>query len=477
MSALIDPSIFRTYDIRGVVDQTLTETAVSAIARAFAQSLRESGETHVVVGRDGRLSGPRFARLMIEGLSGEGLAVIDLGEVTTSMVYFAREILPNVRSCIAITGSHNPPDYNGIKLVAGGVTLYGEHIQAIRQRIETNAQTADSTQITRPGQKAMTPGPVQSLDIFPAYCQRIVDDVALNRPLKVVLDAGNGVAGRFAPVVFRALGCEVVELFCDVDGRFPNHHPDPAKAANLADLARAVVAQKADLGLAFDGDGDRCGVVDDTGQSLYADRQLMLYARDVLTRQPGAEILYDIKCSALVARDIEAHGGRATMWKTGHSYMKAKMKASGAALGGEVSGHMFFKERWYGFDDGIYTAARMAEIVAAQKRTAAELFATLPDACNTPEIDLPFAEGEHYSFMDKVRETAGRSDWLSGASLFTLDGIRADFDDGWGLIRPSNTAPLITLRFEGDTPQALARIQARFRGLIQQVDPALMLPF
>ncbi|WP_235584630.1 phosphomannomutase/phosphoglucomutase [Thiomicrospira sp. WB1] len=468
---MIDPSIFRTYDIRGVVDKTLTETAVAAVARAFARSLAEKGETHVVVGRDGRLSGPRFARLMIDGLASEGLKVIDLGEVTTSMVYFARETLPNVESCVAITGSHNPPDYNGIKLVAAGVTLYGEHIQALRQRIEANPE------FTRPGQKGVSPESVQSLDIFPAYCQRIVDDIALARPLKVVLDAGNGVAGRYAPDLFRALGCDVVELYCDVDGHFPNHHPDPAKSANLKDLSARVLSENADLGLAFDGDGDRCGVVDERGQALYADRQLMLYARDVLTRQPGAEVLFDIKCSALVARDIEAHGGRATMWKTGHSYMKAKMKATGAALGGEVSGHMFFKERWYGFDDGLYTAARMAEIVAGQPLKASALFATLPDACNTPEIDLPFTEGEHYRFMDKIRETAERSDWLSGAQLFTLDGIRADFDDGWGLIRPSNTSPLITLRFEGDTPQALARIQARFRGLIQQVDPSLMLPF
>lgn len=460
--AQVDPRIFRTYDIRGIVDQAMTEETVYYVGQALGSEMLAVGETQIVLGRDGRLSGERFAHLMSEGLRSTGVKVIDLGAVMTPMVYFAAEILPGGHSCAVITGSHNPPDYNGIKMVIDGVTLYGEHIQKLLKRIQND----DFVQSTRPGD-------YDAYDIFPAYRERIVSGIELKRPLKVVVDAGNGIAGAFAPEVIEALGCDVTAIFCEVDGTFPNHHPDPAKLKNLQDLAEKVVALKADVGLAFDGDGDRCGVVDNRGEPLYPDRQMMLFARDILARQPGAEVIYDIKCTALLPKVIEEAGGQATMWKTGHSYMKAKMRESGAALGGEVSGHMFFKERWYGFDDGVYTAARMLEILSAQSQTAAELFVALPNAYNTPEIDIPFEEGLHYVFMDKIKAVADFRD----AKVFDLDGLRVDFDDGWGLIRPSNTSPVIVLRFEGKTPQALARIQQRFKTLMLSVDPTLALPF
>ncbi|AZR81278.1 phosphomannomutase/phosphoglucomutase [Thiomicrospira sp. S5] len=460
--AHVDPRIFRTYDIRGIVDQAMTEETVYYVGQALGSEMLVAGETQIVLGRDGRLSGERFAHLMSEGLRSTGIKVIDLGAVMTPMVYFAAETLPGGHSCVVITGSHNPPDYNGIKMVIDGVTLYGEHIQKLLQRIQND----DFVESARPGD-------YQTYDIFPAYRERILSGIALKRPLKVVVDAGNGIAGAFAPEIIEALGCDVTAIFCEVDGSFPNHHPDPAKLKNLQDLAEKVVALEADVGLAFDGDGDRCGVVDNRGEALYPDRQMMLYAQDVLTRQPGAEVIYDIKCTALLPKVIEAAGGHATMWKTGHSYMKAKMRESGAALGGEVSGHMFFKERWYGFDDGVYTAARMLEILSTQSQTAAALFAALPNAYNTPEIDIPFEEGQHYAFMEKIKAVADFSD----AKVFDLDGLRVDFEDGWGLIRPSNTSPVIVLRFEGETPEALARIQQRFKVLMLSVDPSLTLPF
>lgn len=460
--AAIDPRIFRTYDIRGVVDKALTEETVYAVGLALGSEMLAVGESQLVLGRDGRLSGEAFANRLAEGVRATGVKVVDLGQVMTPMVYFAAEVLPGGHSCAVITGSHNPPNYNGIKMVINGLTLFGEHIQALLKRI----QQKDFVLSARPGDYAQ-------YDIFPQYRDRIVSGIHLARPLNIVVDAGNGIAGAFAPQVLAALGCEVTPIFCEVDGTFPNHHPDPAKLKNLQDLAEKVVALGADVGLAFDGDGDRCGVVDNLGEPLYPDRQMMLYARDMLSRQPGAEVIYDIKCTALLPKVIEAAGGHATMWKTGHSYMKAKMRESGAALGGEVSGHMFFKERWYGFDDGVYTAARMLEILAAQPQPAAEVFAALPNAYNTPEIDLPFEEGEHYAFMEKIKAVADFSD----ARVFDLDGLRVDFDDGWGLIRPSNTSPVIVLRFEGETPDALNRIQQRFKDLIHSIEPERVLPF
>ncbi|MDG6773867.1 phosphomannomutase/phosphoglucomutase [Thiomicrorhabdus sp. ZW0627] len=453
-------SIFRAYDIRGVVDEALTEETVELIGRALGSEVIQAGQTKIVIGRDGRLSGPRLIERLAKGLQSTGVDVIYLGEVTTPMIYFAAATMDDVNSCAAITGSHNPPNYNGIKMVVDGDTLSGEWIQMLLKRIQNDDFETGS-------------GSFSQADISQAYHDAIVGEIKLKRPLKVVVDAGNGVAGEYAPNIIRDLGCEVHELFCDVDGTFPNHHPDPAKPKNLVDLISKVKEVGADIGLAFDGDGDRCGVVDDQGKVLYADRQMMLFARDVLSRQPGAEILFDIKCTSLLPKEIEADGGKATMWKTGHSFMKAKLKETGAALAGEVSGHIFFKERWYGFDDGIYGAARMLEIVAGQSQPASELFAELPDAYNTPEMDVEFAEGEHYAFMEKFKKIAHFPD----AEIFDLDGIRADFADGWGLVRPSNTTPVLVMRFEGETPEALARIQDEFKRLIHQVDPSLKLPF
>ena len=457
----IDPHIFRAYDIRGIVGEGLTPQSVRLIGRALGSAVREAGEETLIVGRDGRLSGPELSAALIEGAREAGVNVIDLGAVTTPMVYWAAATTPGVSSCAAITGSHNPPDYNGIKMMVAGETLSGEAIQALRRRIEA-------------GDFAEGEGRYEVRDIARAYIEDIAGKIALKRPLKVVVDAGNGIAGAYAPDTLRAIGCEVEPLYCEVDGTFPNHHPDPAKPKNLEDLIARVKASGADLGLAFDGDGDRCGVVDEQGNLLYADRQMMLYACDVLSRQPGATIIYDVKCTSLLGREIERCGGKPLMWRTGHSFIKKKMKETGAALAGEMSGHSFFNERWYGFDDGIYTAARMAEIVARHDGPASELFARLPNAFNTPELEMRFDEGgEHFAFLEKLKAVADFPD----GRVFDLDGIRVDFEDGWGLVRPSNTTPVLVLRFEGETPEALARIQRRFAEWIHRVDPERTLPF
>ncbi|WP_029408499.1 phosphomannomutase/phosphoglucomutase [Thiomicrorhabdus sp. Milos-T2] len=453
-------SIFRMYDIRGVVDDVLTEETVELVGKALGSALLATGQDKIVLARDGRLSGPRFRDRMIAGLISTGVNVVDIGQVPTPMAYFAAATLEGVNSCVVITGSHNPSNYNGIKMVVDGITLYGDYIQNLLKRIQDNDFSEGS-------------GSVIEQDIFQAYQSYIVNDIRLAKTLKIVVDGGNGVAGPFGVAVFRAMGCEVIELFCDIDGTFPNHHSDPAKPQNLADLVAAVKEEGADLGIAFDGDGDRCGIVDNSGNSLYADRQLMLYAQDVLSREPGGEIIYDIKCTSLLPKIIEQAGGKATIWKTGHSFMKAKMRETGAVLGGEVSGHIFWKERWFGFDDGIYTGARMCEIVAKSEQTAADLFATLPNGINTPELDMPFAEGEHYQFFNKFKELTQ----FTEGKVFDLDGLRVDFADGWGLIRPSNTSPIVTLRFEGETQAALDRIKALFREKILAVDSNLKLPF
>jgi len=460
---MIEPAIFKAYDIRGIVDETLTEEGVEQIGRALGSAVVAAGEEKIVIGRDGRLSGPRFSQALERGLTDCGLEVIDLGCVTTPMVYFGAATLPGVSSCAMITGSHNPPNYNGIKMVVAGTTLYGEMIRDLHRRI------VEQDFVSLEGEGKVTP-----YDIEADYLKAVTDTVKLARPLKVVVDAGNGVAGAYAPKVLKSLGCEVTELFCEVDGTFPNHHPDPAKPKNLQDLIAEVKAQQADIGLAFDGDGDRCGVVDTEGNILYADRQMMLYARQVLEREPGATIIFDIKCSALLAKEIEKAGGKPTMWKTGHSLVKAKMKETGAALAGEMSGHIFFKEHWYGFDDGVYTAARMLEILAAQPLSSTELFASLPNAYNTPELEVIFdTDGAHFEYMEKLKKVAEFSD----GKVFDLDGIRVDWEDGWGLVRPSNTTPILVLRFEGTTPEALERIQQAFKQQMLKVDPDLKLPF
>ncbi len=457
---MIDPSIFRAYDIRGIVDKALSEEAAYGVGRALASEILAAGGKAIAVGRDGRLSGSRMMTALTRGVTQGGVNVVDVGMVTTPMVYFAAATLEGVTSCAAITGSHNPPDYNGIKMVVDGHTLSGDAIQNLRKRIEAQDYSVGT-------------GTVTSEDIFPAYKARIANDIQLKRPLKVVVDAGNGVAGAYAPEILRAIGAQVIEIYCDVDGTFPNHHPDPSKAKNLVDMIAKVKELGADVGLAFDGDGDRVGVVDETGKLIFADRQMMVYAADVLSRNEGAQIIYDVKCSSTLARYIEALGGEPLMWRTGHSFIKAKLKETGAPLGGEMSGHIFFKDRWYGFDDGIYAACRMLEILAADERKASLIFDALPDSYSTPEIDWHFEEGEHFVFMDKLKAVAQFPEGI----LFDLDGIRVDFADGWGLIRPSNTTPILVIRFDANTPEGLERIKTIFRTQVQKIAGDITIPF
>ena len=423
---------------------------------------RARGQTTIAVGRDGRHSGPALAAALSEGIRAAGVNVIDVGMVATPMVYFAAHHL-GCGSAVAVTGSHNPPDYNGLKMVLGGTTLSGDDIQALRMRIESG----DFTEAVDGA------GTFSTADVREAYLSRIVGDVKLARPMKVVLDCGNGVAGATAGELYRRLGCEVTELFCEVDGNFPNHHPDPSKPENLQDLIQAVKAQGAELGLAFDGDGDRLGVVTRGGDIIYPDRQLMLYAADVLSRNPGAEIIFDVKCTRKLAPWIRQHGGRPVMWKTGHSLIKAKMKVSGAPLAGEMSGHTFFGERWFGFDDGQYAGARLLEIVSRDADPSAVLNA-LPDALSTPELNIKLAEGEPHRLIAQMQQSVK----FSGAlEVITMDGLRVEYADGFGLARASNTTPVIVLRFEADSETALKRIQADFRAALQSVKPGVALPF
>ncbi|MDQ7074335.1 MAG: phosphomannomutase/phosphoglucomutase [Gammaproteobacteria bacterium] len=456
----ITASMFRAYDIRGVVTESLTPDAVRAIGRAFGSECLAKNLSQVVVARDGRLSGPALVAALIEGLVSTGCEVIDIGQQPTPVLYYATYQL-KTGTGIVVTGSHNPPDYNGLKMMMGGETLHGEMIQRVLHRIEKD----DYHQ----GQ-----GSQRQLDLEGDYLQRIVSDVSLSRPLKVAVDCGNGVAGELAPKLLRALGCEVEELHCEIDGTFPNHHPDPSKLENLQELIEAVGEKGLDLGLAFDGDGDRVGVIDSDGHVIWPDRQMMLYARDVLSRHPGGRIVYDVKCSSHLASEIEAAGGVADMWKTGHSLMKARIQETGALLGGEMSGHIFFKERWYGFDDALYAAARLLEILSQSELSSAELFAQLPDSLNTPELNVHFAnEGDNFRFMAQLTEQADFSD----ANIITLDGLRVEFADGWGLVRASNTTPSLVIRFEADQQAALDRIQDRFRSVMLAVDDTLSLPF
>jgi phosphomannomutase/phosphoglucomutase len=455
----VPPSIFRTYDIRGVVDETLTEEVVYEIGRAVGSEARDRGQRQVVVARDGRLSGPRFITALTRGVCASGCDVIDIGCTATPVLYFATFHL-GTGAGVVVTGSHNPPNYNGLKIVLGGEALAGEAIQDLRRRIEGGR--------LHDGQ-----GTLSAVDVLPDYIRRIAGDVSLQRPLKVAVDCGNGAAGVVAPRLLRELGCEVFDLFCDIDGHFPNHHPDPSQPENLHALIAAVREHGADVGLAFDGDGDRLGVVDGGGHVIWPDRVMMLYAMDLLERNPGARILFDVKCTRNLAQVIRDHGGEPVMAKTGHSLIKARMKESGALLAGEMSGHIFFKERWYGFDDACYAAARLLEILAKSSRTSSELFASVPEAVSTPELHIRLQEGEHYKFMDQVLAHAG----FDGAEVTTIDGLRVDFDDGWGLIRASNTTPWLILRFEGNSQKALKRIQEAFRRLLLEIRPDLALPF
>lgn len=455
------PEIFKAYDIRGIVDKTLTAEAVRAIGHALGSEAVARGQKAIAVGRDGRLSGPELAGALSDGIRAAGVDVVDVGCVPTPLTYFAAYEL-GTNSCVSVTGSHNPPDYNGLKMVLGGQTLFGELIQALRQRI------IDGNLV-----HAAAPGKLTQADVVPAYVNKIVGDVKLARPMKIVMDCGNGVAGAVAPALFKRLGCELVELFCEVDGNFPNHHPDPSKPENLADVIRALKETDAEIGLAFDGDGDRLGVVTKDGEIIYPDRQLMLFAEDVLTRVPGGEIIYDVKCTRNLAGWIKARGGKPTMWNTGHALVKAKLKETGAPLAGEMSGHVFFKERWYGFDDGLYTGARLLEIVSRQP-DANPVLKNLPNAICTPELNIKMNEGEPFALVDKLKAEAS----FEGAeSLLTIDGVRVEYADGFGLARPSNTTPVVVLRFEADSEAAIARIQADFRRAIEGVWPGVKLPF
>ena len=454
----VSPSIFKAYDIRGVVPSTLTEAVAEALGLAFGCAALAQGQTTVAVGRDGRLSGPALSAALIRGLTATGVNVIDVGPVTTPMLYFAASTL--CASGIQVTGSHNPRDYNGFKMVLAGKAIYGQDIQALRRTMEEESWT-----LAQPGQL----GQVRQVDVFADYCQRIASDVKLARPLKIVIDSGNGIAGASAPAVFRALGCEVMELFSEVDGNFPNHHPDPSKPENLRDVMHALATSDAELGLAFDGDGDRLGIVTKDGQNIYPDRQMMLFARDVLSRVPGAPILFDVKCSQRLAPAIEAAGGQAVMYKTGHSLIKARMRELDSPLGGEMSGHIFFKERWYGFDDGTYAGARLLEILSRSADMSAVLNA-LPTSFSTPELNVACAEGEPQQLVAQLI-AQGTSRFAAPAQVSTIDGVRVDWPDGFGLVRASNTTPVLVLRFEGHTPEALHRIEAEMLALLRSVKP------
>ena len=446
-------SIFKAYDIRGIVPSTVTEAVAEGIGKAFGSIALAQGEAAVAVGRDGRLSGPSLSAALVRGLVAAGIEVIDVGMVTTPMLYFAASTL--CRSGIQVTGSHNPRDYNGFKMVMAGRAIYGDDIQAICAMME------GETWALKEG------GSVRSADVQADYQARIVSDIKLARPMKVIVDCGNGIAGASAPDIFRAIGCEVTELFSEVDGNFPNHHPDPSKLENLQDLIKALKTGDAELGLAFDGDGDRLGIITRDGDNIYPDRQMMLFARDVLSRVPGGTIVYDVKCSQRLAPDIEQAGGVPLMYKTGHSLIKAKMKEVDSPLGGEMSGHIFFKERWYGFDDGTYAGCRLLEIVS-RSPDAGVVLNGLPTSFSTPEINVPCAEGEQHSAVVSLIKAAH---FEAPAKVSTIDGVRVDWPDGFGLIRASNTTPVLVLRFEGQTQAALDRIQAAMLVLLRSVKP------
>lgn len=454
----VHSSVFKAYDIRGIVGKTIDESFAEHLGRAFGTEALAAGERAVAVGRDGRLSGPGLAAALVRGLVSTGLDVVDLGAVTTPMLYYvaATRGEHGCNSGIQVTGSHNPKDYNGFKMVLGGRAIYGEDIQRLKRRIEAEDY-------------ARGPGRSATMDILAEYTERIVSDCKLARPMKIVVDSGNGIPGASAPGILKALGCEVIDLYSKVDGDFPNHHPDPSKPENLADLIKVVHATGAELGLAFDGDGDRLGVVTAGGNIIYPDRQVMLFARDILARRPGAEIIFDVKCSQRLPEAIRAAGGVPVLWKTGHSLIKAKLKESGAPFAGEMSGHLFFSERWYGFDDAMYTAARLLEILSREADPSAFLDA-LPTSFSTPELNVPCAEGENHRLVAELlaRAADGRLA-LAGGDVGTVDGLRIDFADGFGLIRASNTTPVLVLRFEGHTAEALERIQGDFMAALRAV--------
>ena len=451
--------IFKAYDIRGIVGKTLTPDIVEAIGHAIGSEAVARKQAAIAIGRDGRLSGPDLAAALARGIQKAGITVIDLGMVATPMAYFAAYQL-QTDSAVMVTGSHNPSDYNGLKIVLGGDSLSGDAIQALRLQLEQ-------------GDLASGSGSYRRHDIADEYLKRITSDVKLARKMKIIVDCGNGVPGAFAPRLYRDMGCEVEEMFCEVDGHFPNHHPDPSVPENLRDLIARLKTSDAEIGLAFDGDGDRLGVVAKDGSIIYPDRQLMLFAQDVLSRNPGAEIIFDVKSTRNLFPWIREHGGKPLLWKTGHSFIKAKMKQTGALLAGEMSGHIFFKERWYGFDDGLYAGARLLEFLSQQADINATLHG-LPDTVNTPELQIRMEEGAHYALIERLQKTARFPD---ATEIITLDGMRVEYADGFGLMRPSNTTPVIVLRFEADSEAALQRIQEEFRIVLLAAEPNAQLPF
>jgi phosphomannomutase/phosphoglucomutase len=459
VSKLAPPEIFKAYDIRGIVGKTLTVEAVENIGHAIGSEAIARKQTEVAIGRDGRESGPELSAALARGLRAAGINVIDVGMVATPMVYFTTYAL-NTHSGVMVTGSHNPPEYNGLKMMLAGDTLAGDDIQELKKRIETGNLVNGS-------------GGYRTHDIREAYLSRIVSDIKVARKIKVAVDCGNGVAGAFAPELYRRLGCDVQELFCDVDSRFPNHHPDPSQPKNLQNLIAALKNGDAEVGFAFDGDGDRLGVVTKNGKIIYPDRQLMLFAEDVLKRNPGGEIIFDVKSTRNLFSWVRARGGKPVMWKTGHSFIKAKLKESGAPLAGEMSGHVFFKERWFGFDDALYAGARMLEILSRVPDISAAL-ENLPDAVSTPELHVHTAEGENYTLMDALKRDAK---FNNAQEIIRIDGVRVEYADGFGLARPSNTTPVIVLRFEADNEAAIKRIQADFRAALEAVKPGIKLPF
>ncbi|CAB3759787.1 phosphomannomutase/phosphoglucomutase [Paraburkholderia solisilvae] len=464
---MISQSIFKAYDIRGVIGKTLDADAARSIGRAFGSEVRAQGGDAVVVARDGRLSGPELIAALSEGLRSAGVDVVNVGMVPTPVGYFAASVPlklaggeRRVDSCIVVTGSHNPPDYNGFKMVLRGAAIYGDQIQALYQRIVNNRFESGN-------------GSYADYDIADAYLERIVSDIKLARPLKLVVDTGNGVAGGLAPRLFKALGCELVELFTEIDGNFPNHHPDPAHPENLQDVIRALKETDAEIGFAFDGDGDRLGVVTKDGQIIYPDRQLMLFAEEVLSRNKGAQIIYDVKCTRNLATWVRDKGGEPLMWKTGHSLVKAKLRETGAPLAGEMSGHVFFKDRWYGFDDGLYTGARLLEILARVKDPS-QLLNGLPNSHSTPELQLKLQEGENFELIARLQKSAT---FPQADEVITIDGLRVEYPDGFGLARSSNTTPVVVMRFEADNDAALKRIQEDFRRVILAEKADAKLPF
>lgn len=455
----IPGEIFKAYDIRGIVDKTLTTANVEAIGRAVGSEAHARGLQSIAVGRDGRLSGLSLCAALVKGIMSSGVNVVDVGMVATPMLYFAA-----YKECgysgVMVTGSHNPPEYNGFKIVLGGETLAADSIQSLRNRIETNDMTQGD-------------GQYATLDCSDNYQQHVINDIKLDRPMKIVVDCGNGVAGAFAPELYRKLGCEVIELFSEVDGTFPNHHPDPSAPENLRDVIDALANSDAEIGLAFDGDGDRLGIVTKQGNIIYPDRQLMLFAADVLSRNPGGKIIFDVKCTRNLAPWIEQHNGVPVMWKTGHSLIKSKLRETGALLAGEMSGHFFIKERWYGFDDALYAGARLLELLSHAEDINAVLNG-LPDSINTPELQIKVEEGENHALIARLQQNAVFS---RAQQIVTIDGLRVEYADGFGLARASNTTPVIVLRFEADNEKSLESIQQDFRDNILRIKPDVVLPF